>query len=268
MGRSPYERARRLARDVLRECGADEPHKIDPFAIVGRRNISVKYGKLEGATARVFHLDGRAIIRISHDIVQEGRLRFSVAHEVGHFLLGHRIPSHAELDGNRDPFYNAHQEREADAFAVEHNTPEAWTQPFSNLSPSMDTVRTIARTFRSSIVASAMRYVELTSGARAVAYSERGCVKWAKTSRAFRGRVPPQMRVGAGALAFDYHERGELDTRARVVPARAWLGVMARVSEDIHLSEHAELVREPGWGCVLSLLWVASPGAIPIVLSR
>jgi Zn-dependent peptidase ImmA (M78 family) len=255
VARSLYERARRLARDVHRECGADAPHKIDPFAIVGRRNIAVRYGKLEGATARIFHCDGRAVIRISDSIVQEGRLRFSVAHEVGHFLLGHTIPSQRELDGKGPP-YSRYQEREADAFASEHNMPEAFVRPYSEAAcAAITAVRTIAHTFRASIVASAVRYVELSGTPCAVAYSERGRVLWAKHSRAFPARIPRQMTLGPASLASEYHARGVLDTSVRVLAGRAWFGSMSRVADQT-LVEHAELIPEPGWGGVLSLLTV------------
>ena len=248
--RRPYERSRRLANDVLREYGADEPSKIDPLAIIGRRGIRVKYGKLEGATARIFMLDGRAVIRISDAIVQEGRLRFSLAHEVGHYLLGHQIPSETELAP-----YSAHQEREADVFAAEHNTPEAWVRPHCDVSTiTLEPVREIARTFRSSIVASAIRFVELSASPCAVVYSERGRVVWAKRSRGFSARIPVEMKVGTATVAHDFHARDMLDPRVRVVRARAWLGSTAVVDSEATLLEHAVPIPEPGWGGVLSLL--------------
>lgn len=256
MARSLYERARRLARDVHRECGADEPHRIDPFAIVGRRNIAVRYGKLEGATARIFHCDGRAVIRISDSIVQEGRLRFSVAHEVGHLLLGHTIPSQREVDGKVPAPYSRYQEREADVFAAEHNMPEALVRPYCDVAcVAADAVRTIAHTFRASIVASAVRYVELSRTPSAVAYSECGRVLWAKHSRTFPARIPRQMTLGPDSLASEYHARGVLDTSVRVLAGHAWFGSMSRVADQT-LVEHAELIPEPGWGGVLSLLTV------------
>ena len=94
--RRPFERARRLAREVLCECGMDEPSKIDPFTIVGRQKIEVIYARLDGASARIFRHGDRAIIRVSDQIVQLGRLRFTIAHEVAHFLLG-------RVDGNLIP---------------------------------------------------------------------------------------------------------------------------------------------------------------------
>lgn len=254
--RRPYERARRLARDVLRECGADEPSKIDPFAIVGRREVAVRYGKLEGATARIFHLDGRAVIRISDGIVQRGRLLFSVAHEMGHLLLGHKLPSEAELDPTGEAFYSPRQEREADAFAAEHNMPEEWVQSqYCDAQPGLDAVRAIMRTFPASIVASALRYVELASVPCAVAYTERRVVMWARCNGRFPARIPTHLKIGAGSIAFDYHEREIVDPDVRRVPARAWFGSASRVDDSAQLFEHAELIPEPGWGGVLSLLW-------------
>lgn len=104
-----------------------------------------------------------------------------------------------------------------------------------------------------------MRYFELTDAPCAIAYTERGRVVWAKCSRAFPARVPAQMRVGIGAIAFDYHEGAAIDPNARVVPARSWLGTAARLDDTATLVEQAEVIPEPGWGGVLSLLWFVDP---------
>lgn len=248
----PFERVRKLAREVLWECGMDEPSKIDPFAVLARRGIRIIYGRLDGPTAQIFRHDDRAIIRVSDQIIQVGRLRFSIAHEIGHYLLGHRIPS--ELPAGAAGPYTAQQEREADVFATEFLMPEELVRPFCERTPiDLAAVRAIAETFRSSIVAAAVRYVELSSAPCAVVYSEAGFVEWAKRSRTFAGRIPAQLKIGPGALAFDYHARGLLDAEARVVQPSAWLGTSPPLSISA-LVEHAALVPEPGWGGVLSLL--------------
>lgn len=256
---SLYERARRLARDVLRECGADEPRKIDPFAIVGRRPIKVKYGGLEGATARIYHFDGRAVMRISDSIVHDGRRAFTVAHEMGHFLLGHKLPSEADIKADsRAPHFSLRQEREADAYAAEHNTPADWVRPYTESSlVGLDAVRAITRDFPCTIVSGALRYVELSPRACAVAYSRGGRVEWARVSRTFPGPIPIQMKIGRGSIAADFYESGVLDTAPRSMSARVWLGPMSRVADTTTIIEHAEVISEPDWGGVLSLLWVS-----------
>lgn len=250
--RRPLERVRRVAREVLWECGMNEPGKIDPFVVLARRGIRVIYGGLDGPTAQIFHHDDRAIIRVSDQIIQVGRVRFSIAHEIGHYLLGHRIPS--EVSAGTSGPYTKQQEREADVFAAEFLMPEELVRPFCNFTPiDLAAVQLIAETFRSSIVSAAVRNVELSPAPCAVAYSEAGHVEWAKRSRSFPCRIPAQLRIGPGALAFDYFASGALDTAPRVVPASAWLGTGLPLAMTA-LVEHAAIVPEPDWGGVLSLL--------------
>lgn len=256
--RRPYERARRLAREVLWECGMDEPSKIDPFTIVGRQKIEVTYARLDGASARIFRHGDRAIIRVSDQIVQLGRLRFTIAHEVAHFLLGHKIPVEAALDLTARAPFSVHQEREADIFATEFLMPAAWVAAYcKGTVTSLSVVHAIAQAFRVSNVAAAVRRVELADAPCAVAYSEQGRVVWARRSAAFPRRIPSQRRIGAGSVASEYFERGVLDSLPRLVRADAWLGSETTVNCDA-LIEHSELVPEPEWGGVLSLLGLAS----------
>ncbi len=255
--RRPFERARRLARKVLWECGMDEPSKIDPFAIVGRQKIEVTYARLDGASARVFRHGDRAIIRVSDQIVQLGRLRFTIAHEVAHFLLGHKIPVEAMLDANAHAPFSVHQEREADVFATEFLMPAAWVAAYcEGAVTSLSVVHAIAQAFRVSNVAAAVRRVELADAPCAVAYSERGQVVWARGSGTFPRRIQSQRKIGSGSVASEYFERRVLDAQPRLVPAAAWFGADAPAITGA-LIEHAELVPEPGWGGVLSLIGVS-----------
>ena len=250
--RRPYARARRLARAMLWECGIDAPSKIDPIILVKRKQIEVAFGRLDGASGRIFRDHDRAFIRVSDQIVQDGRVRFTIAHEVGHFLLRHRLPQGQAGSENLVPF-DTHQEREADIFATEFLMPEEWVAPFCGARISFDGVHDVATTFRTSPVASAVRYAEVSPTSCAVVYSEKAHVKWAKRSRSFPHRIPPKLRIGPGAVAFDYDGRNALKPSPREVPASAWFA--PHVAAGIHrLVEHAEHVPEPGWGGVLSLL--------------
>lgn len=258
--RRPFERARRLAREVLWECGMDEPSKIDPFVIVGRHKIEVTYARLDGASAQIFRHGDRAIIRVSDQIVQLGRLRFTIAHEVAHFLLGHKIPVEAALDVNARAPFSVHQEREADVFATEFLMPASWVAAYcKGTVTSLSVVHAIAQAFRVSNVAAAVRRVELADAPCAVAYSEHGRVVWAKGSATFPQRIPSQRKIGVGSVASEYFERRVLDSAPRSVPAVAWFGTDTAPRTG-PLVEHAELVPEPGWGGVLSLIGLSEEG--------
>jgi Zn-dependent peptidase ImmA (M78 family) len=232
----------------------DEPSKIDPFVVVGRQRIEVTYARLDGASARIFRHGDRAIIRVSDQIVQLGRLRFTIAHEVAHYLLGHKIPVEAALDTDARAPFSVHQEREADVFATEFLMPAAWVAGYcKGTGTSLSVVHSIAQAFRVSNVAAAVRRVELADTPCAVVYSEHGHVVWARGSAMFPHRIQPQRKIGPGSVAAEYFERGILALTPRPVPARTWFGADMDV-EGVTLIEHAELVPEPGWGGVLSLL--------------
>lgn len=252
--RRPYERARRLARELLWEYGMDEVWKIDPFVILARNEIELTYAPLDGASGHIFRNGDRAVIRVSDQIVQLGRRRFTIAHEAGHFLLRHKISTSAILDANAPPPFSAHQEREANVFATEFLMPEAWVKPYcKGTSISLSVVRAIAEAFRVSNVAAAVRHVELSDAPCAAAYSEDGRVVWATSSKTFPARIPPQLKIGAGAIASDCYERAILESTARVVPAHAWFGTQTPSTVGA-VTEHAEPVPEVGWGGMLSLI--------------
>lgn len=257
MARRKYARARRLARRLLWECGIVDPSKIDPERIAAHLKIRVIYGPLDGPTAHIFRNGDRAVMRVSDTIVQPGRRNFTIAHELGHFVLGHGIASGPELAPvNRTLF----QEREADVFAAELLMPEEFVAPHVAMPASLATVRSIADTFRISIVAAARRYVELTDTSCALVFSKEGHVVWSKQSRSFPGRIPQQMRIGRGTIAADFHAANTnvLDNTERVVPTSAWFAAGSAPVGCASFVEHAELVPEPGWGGVLSFLTHAS----------
>ncbi len=142
-------------------------------------------------------------------------------------------------------------------FATEHLTPEPWTRPYC-VGPAVDlaAVDTIARVFPVSPVMAAMRFVELTHHACAVVYAERGLVKWFKGSRSFPSRIERAARVPTHSIAHGFFDRGVVSDRASHAAARAWLPTSSRVTDRTAIIEHAMVVPEPGWGGVLSLLWI------------
>lgn len=254
--RRPFQRSRRLARALLWEYGVDEPAKIDPFVIVGRHKIKVTHGKLDGASARIYRKGERAIIRVSDQIIQPGRLRFTIAHEVAHFLLGHRLPTDLDLAPEASPAFSKHQERECDVFATEYLMPEAWITPLCVETPlSLSAVDRIAAMFRTSVVASSVRHVELTSLPCAVAYSEAGTVTWAKRSRSFPGRIPAQLGICGNRLAPDSADYLR-DDQPRGVPAHTWRGRGRGDGYGEMFMEQSTPIPEPGWGGVLTLIGI------------
>jgi hypothetical protein len=253
-------RPRQIGRDLLVRVGARTPDQIDPIETAKELDIEVTFGHLNGATARIFTNGGKARIRVSDDIVKEGRRRTSIAHEVGHFALGHTLPTEDDPSSwfkSSCEHRSKRDERDADIFAIEHLTPAPMVAPYCNVSSvDLHAVRVIERVFTASPVMSAMRFAELSPAACAAVYSERGAIKWMKPSRTFPTHVDGGTSLARESIASGFFENGRLIGVPTPLPASAWLGPSKHALPELEIVEHAMVIPEPGWGGVLSRLWL------------
>jgi Zn-dependent peptidase ImmA (M78 family) len=122
------------------------------------------------------------------------RQRFTIGHELGHFL----IPSHT---GPAEGFYcsrsdmgissarthdrRAHQELEANRFAIEILAPRVEACKFADADPDIARILAMATTFDISRAAAARRFVELSPAAVAIVFSKDGRLAYTARSQAF-----------------------------------------------------------------------------------
>lgn len=138
------------------------------------------------------------------------RVRFSVAHELGHYYLE---PHHAYLrrggrsHKSRGEFVNdANIEREADAFAAGLLLPRKLVRPLLNEDQvSLAVIEELAGKFETSLVSTALRCVELSDFPCAVAGLRNGVVAWCVTSPSLieAGFYPPATGSAPSGTARD-----------------------------------------------------------------
>jgi len=244
------------------EVGARTPEQIDPIETAKELQIQVVFGHLTGATARIYRIGDKARIRVSEQIVTEGRRRMSIMHEVAHFALDHEIPREGDLVSCFETSCarrSKRDERDADVLAVEHLTPEPMVKSYCEVTPvDFAAVEPIEHLFLTSRVMAAVRFVELSPEACAVVYSDAARVKWMKPSRTFPGFLKKGTAVGPGTVAAEVFASGTVCDVPRTMTATSWLGTSSKHTAERQLVEDATMIAGHGWGGVLSMLWLPS----------
>ena len=246
-------RARKAAAALLRRYGADETIPVPIEEVAWALGAAIEHSHIDGALALLARVGQRAWIRVSDTHDHPGQLRFSIAHELGHLVLSHdglTVCTRQSMRGLDD----LDAEAEANAFAADVLLPEHLLKRRCEVSPvNLDVVGTIAEEFDTSLVASAIRFVELTSERCAVVLSRAGRVQWAARSKLFWPEIRRGQYVMPSALAHDYFRTGRITGTCEPVDATAWVSG-DRLRGPAELFEHAKVL--PQLEAVLSMVWI------------
>jgi Zn-dependent peptidase ImmA (M78 family) len=239
----------------LKQYGVTAREDVRPEAWAYDLGIEIIEADLEGASAQLIRLDDLVQIVLSTRIAEYCARRFAIAHELYHFLKRHPSLSPSMLckpKWDRSSDSEPHDfEIGSNAFAGAVLLPEFLLRKRCEVSPvTLDVPWQIAKEYDVSILASARRFVELSSERCAAVFSKDGEVQWVTRSKTFKRRVLESRRLRRDSVAWDYHVFGKLDDRDQPVPASAWLDTSA----DVDIIEHSTC--HPDYGTVLSLLWV------------
>lgn len=252
----PILAAEKTARGIVSQFGIDAPEHIRVKDLAYAHGAGVIEGPLRGAAARLTKSNNGAVIRVSERETYEGRKRFSVAHELGHLVLGHG--KHQELvctdkDMVAGP-NDASKESEANAFAGELLLPTHLVANSCDVAEvTFDPVRSIAGVFRTSLTATALKFVRLCPEMCVLVYSKEGKVKWIAKSDDFWPYIPVDKPLDNRTLAYDFFVGRMFHEDPEEINADAWMqGAESRGIEEI--VEHSVVM--PSLASVLSLLWI------------
>lgn len=215
----------------------------------------VVVGRLDGGLARLVRRGDRGVIRVSDSITNDGRRRFSIGHELGHFVLRHEggAPRGCSEKDLVDFGGSAYQETQANVFATEFLLPRKLVDKRCDVAKvSLRPVRQIAEDFGTSVTSAALRFVELTPEPCALVLSIDSKVAWFRKNSSFYGFLPASGASLSGwSLAGRYFASGEEPADfAQWVDADSWCDGKSGM-----LKEHSMPI--PSVGGVLSLLWQA-----------
>lgn len=207
--------------------GLDCARRLHDIALlIGLTITEVEADSFEGALVRVAGLP-RGEILINSNVKDPHRRRFTVLHEIGHYVLpDHDKAAHPCRSRDIENFSSesSRRELEANTFAAAVGMPDQIAEPIAKRMPSFDALDELALACGMSLTASAYRIVECTTHAVALVWSQAGVARWYHRSAEFT----PKVRVGPlsqRSLASDYFtgQRPSERTRTADVPAEAWL---------------------------------------------
>ena len=114
-----------------------------------------------------------------------------------------------------------------------------------------ESVKKIAKIFRASLTATAMKFVQLNSEKCAFIYSELGKILWSCQSDDWKPFIQCGKLLESGTEAYNFFKRKELYKEPIEVKANSWFNSN---NDDEYIVEHS--IGSHEFDSVLSLLWI------------
>lgn len=168
------------AQKLLDRFDLNRPSEIVLEDIAYALGIEVTYRPLTGADAHLVRVGHKGGITISDRIMERGRQRFAIAHEIGHWEL-HADRTQVFLCTAEDmrDYQSSPEEIEANIFASELLMPMRMMLPkYRTMAPGLAVPEDIAGRFDVSLTAATLRYVTKFNLPLMVVFSGNGRVNW------------------------------------------------------------------------------------------
>jgi hypothetical protein len=175
----PVSPSYKSPKRLLQELGITEPEDLDVEAIAQYCDATIVYERLTGSEARIIGNGNKAIITINEGSPRQ-RQRFSAGHELGHWMRDRgKITLNCTDRIYQTVWADDSPEQRANRYAVELLMPDAMFQPrTAGLPLTFATVRSLCGMFNTSITATAIRLVDLSSYNGMIVCFQAGQRKW------------------------------------------------------------------------------------------
>jgi Zn-dependent peptidase ImmA (M78 family) len=249
----PLSQSRSAARRVLQELRIRKPADIDVELIAAHYGVFVEYKNLPNEEGHLLRAGSTGIIVVNSRHRGAEKERFIEAHELGHFFR-HEGIDQFELCTNQDLgnwYTTSGYETEANVFAAELLMPEAlFARGCDRNKPNLHHVRELAAAFRTSLTATAIRFVECSPEPCAVVHSTAGVIDWSFKTEDFAFRPPRGARLTTRTNAGDIFAGKPVADRPETIDGAGWPNGL-----DMDIQEHS--MKLGNYNSVLTLLWHA-----------
>jgi Zn-dependent peptidase ImmA (M78 family) len=250
------DQAKAKAKCVLEELEVFKREDLfDLAALCAGRGVCVREEPLKNFEGLLLRHKRTIVYRDS--IPEEGRKRFTIAHELGHWEM------HPELNqiqacttGDIHAYRGSAYELEANAFAAALLMPDFMlTEQLKFAAPTIATIKKLANYYCMSLTASAVRLAEFSNMPIIVAFSTNSCLKWYVRSRKaepyFFKKIGSQL--DGESLARTCMDTPDDPTKPELVDSSAWF------PDDFNnhrFQTYEESVELGAYGVTLSILTI------------
>jgi IrrE N-terminal-like domain len=244
-----------VARGFLARFGEDCGLNLrDVAAEIGLSVEEVEADSFEGALLRISGMP-RGTVVLNKNIREDGRKLFTLAHEIGHYLLPDQQERAGPCSRSEIAQWSSKlplPELQANRFAGEVLMPERRIADALKKEPQFGFVEQIAAECQTTLTAALYRYVELSTFRIAMVWSTKGRSIWYKASEEF-GRAVELGELNIETYAHDCFQSQSVPAQLEPVSAKAWL-------YDSNLREGAKILEQsvylPFYMSTLSLLYL------------
>ena len=251
-------RAEQKAAEIIDSLGITSPEHIRLKDIAYDRGAVIVEGPLKGAAASLVRRGQKATIRIQKNEIHPERKRFSIAHELGHFVLKHKHDLQLVCTENDmlDWYHDSGQESEANTFAGELLLPRKLIQDRCDVREvNFRPVRNLATDFRTSLTATAIRFVRFCPEMCAFVFSKNAKIEWFYKSNDWWPFIRKGRRLDSRTVAADFFKSNKgikIPDEPIEIDGDAWVE-NDRVETIV---EHS--IGSQKFGSVFSILWIRS----------
>lgn len=246
------------ALQIINDLEIKDPSEIDIILIAENRGATVVESLLTSSEGRLVRRGKRGRITVPVGEMNIGRKRFSIGHELGHFELHEHMVSFVACNKSDMTDWNGYKKRETEAniFSAELLMPAPLFEPrIIRKTPNIKLIQKIGSEFRTSLTATAVRYMQLTKEPCALVYSVAGVIEWfIRNERDFKFFLKKRgTPVDEDSFAFDaFGGKGDaLD--GHLVPATAWVDSNHSMYSRVEFKESTILLEY--YNATLTLLW-------------
>jgi Zn-dependent peptidase ImmA (M78 family) len=250
------------AVELIEKYCIDSPARLNLEKIANAEFLIVEETDTDAYLGKINFNENYGLVSISRSISEPGARRFTLAHELGHFINEREKRFHKHSCSFIDIYGKQTLEKNANIFAAALLMHRPWFNKIIHNRPvNMELIKETAEQLGVSLTAAAIRYVEIGQYPVAVIMSTNSKVVWSNINEYFPYKwIPKSYTVRKESSAYDFFtalkvgkDVSEVQTCDDLVPAHTWF------SEDRNCDAHSYLYEQnivmPKYNSVLTLLW-------------